>query len=267
LGQDPLERVRQAVDALTAAELERYQAIADATAKTKNKAEVGRAAGISGSAVTQMLQRPAPKGPEMPFWGAGDGSLTIAVATKTEAPKDAAGPLGHVTATETIAAYECVRDLASQMGLAVNEREPIPPDGNVNLNRDGLVVICGPRLSPLVAQLLASDDVLRFIRDEHGWYLQDSHEKKQWRSPLDDGGGGDLGYLGRLPRPDGRGSFLYLGGIHAPGTAGVAHYLAGNLSELWPQVRTSRFSALIRCTLTPERRVESSERIAGPYMQ
>ena len=266
MAKDPLERVRQAVDAVTAAGLERYNAIADAVAKNYSKADVGRAAGITGQAVQMMLKGPAPKGPEVPFWGVrDDGLLTIAVATKVEAEKEASGPRGHVTATETIAAYETVRDLASRMGLNVNEREPIPPGGNVNLNRDGLVVICGPRLSPWVAQVLASDDMLRFAKDEHGWCLQD-HEGTKRRSPLDNGGGGDLGYLGRLPRPDRRGDFLYLGGIHAPGTAGVAHYLAGNLPWLWTQVRTARFSALISCTLDPDRRVESSKLIAGPYL-
>jgi hypothetical protein len=33
----------------------------------------------------------------------------------------------------------------------------IPPPGLVDLNRDNLVVICGPRLSPIIAQVLASD--------------------------------------------------------------------------------------------------------------
>lgn len=268
MAKDPLERVRQAKDAVAVAEAERYHAIAAAVRLGLSRAEVGRAAGVTGQRITQILAKGPAPGPEVPFFGSRDGTLTIAVATKTEAPKEASGPLGQVTATETIAAYECVRDLADQMGLDVSEREPIPPGGDVNLNRDGLVVIGGPRLSPFIAQVLASDDALGFAKDEHGWYLQDHREGKQWRSPLDNGGGGDLGYLGRLPRPDRRGNFLYLAGLHAPGTAGAAHYLAGRLPELWPQVHTARFSALIRCTLHKgtARRVESSELIAGPYI-
>ena len=37
---------------------------------------------------------------------------------------------------------------------------------------------------------------------------------------MDNGEMCDFGYLGRLPRPDGRGTFLYIGGIHAAGTSG-----------------------------------------------
>ena len=37
-----------------------------------------------------------------------------------------------------------------------------------NLNRDNLVVICGPRLSPIIAQVLASDPNLGFAHDDQG---------------------------------------------------------------------------------------------------
>ena len=73
MGQDPLERVRQAVDAASAAEAERYHAIADAVEQGHSKAAVGRAAGVTGQRVAQILQGQAP-GPEAPFWGASDGN-------------------------------------------------------------------------------------------------------------------------------------------------------------------------------------------------
>lgn len=268
MAKDPLERVRQAVDAATAAEAERYHAIADAVRQGHSRAEVGRAAMLTGQRITQILAKGPAPGPEAPFFGSHDGTLTIAVATKPEAQKDASGPPGRVTALETITAYENLLDLGDRMGLSVSEREPIPADGNVNLNRAGLVVICGPRLSPLVAQVLASDDALRFAQDGCDWYIQDDRTGKQWRSPMDTGETADIGYLARLPRPDGRGNFLYLAGIHAPGTSGTGHYLARNLPELWTKVRTARFSALIRCTFHEgtARQIESSELVAGPYI-
>lgn len=267
MGQDPLERVRQAVDAASAAEAERYHAIADAVEQGHSKAAVGRAAGVTGQRVAQILQKGPAPGPEAPFWGASDGMLTIAVGEKTEAQKEAAGPLGPVVTVEAREAYDILRALAEGAGLSA-EYESIPPStGFVKLNRDGLVVICGPRLSPHIAEIVESDPSLTFTKDSCGWYLIDREKgDREWRSPMDDGEMCDVGYLGRLPRPDGRGTFLYVGGIHAAGTSGVAHYLAGNLPELWAKVRTSRFSALIRCTLTPDRRVQTSELVAGPYM-
>ena len=38
--------------------------------------------------------------------------------------------------------------------------------------------------------------------------------------------------MGRLPRPDGKGTFLYLAGLHAPGTLGAASYVVNNLADL-----------------------------------
>ena len=48
---------------------------------------------------------------------------------------------------------------------------------------------------------------------------------EEFHSPSDKGEPVDYGYIGRLPRPDGRGTFLYLAGIHAMGTLGVTQYL------------------------------------------
>ncbi|MGH3923260.1 MAG: hypothetical protein ACRDTT_10400, partial [Pseudonocardiaceae bacterium] len=69
-------------------------------------------------------------------------------------------------------------------------------------------------------------------RDLHrppGWYLT-GHDTIH-RSPSDDGEHTDLAYLGRLPRTDSKGTFLYLAGIHAPGTLGAATYLTENIED------------------------------------
>ena len=126
--------------------------------------------------------------------------------------------------------------------------------------------ICGPRLSPIIAQVLASDPNLGFAHDNHGWYLVDHATGTTYRSPRDDGEPADYAYLGRLPRIDGRGTFLYLAGIHAPGNAGAAHYLEGHLEELYGEVRTGRFSTIIACRFDPDsRQVISSERVTPLY--
>jgi hypothetical protein len=77
---------------------------------------------------------------------------------------------------------------------------------------------------------------------------------------------GDVGYLGRLLRPDGRGTFLYIAGIHASGAAGVVHFLRRYLADLYRDVRTRRFSTLIRCGFNPEsRQILSSECVTPIY--
>ena len=151
---------------------------------------------------------------------------------------------------EGFQAYERLCELARTLGLDA-QYEVIPPPGMVDLNRDNLVVICGPRLSPIIAQVLASDPNLGFAQDDQGWFLVDHATGTTYRSPRDDGEPADYAYLGRLPRIDGRGTFLYFAGIHAPGNGGAMHYLEGHLEELYGEVRTGRFSAIIGCRFDP----------------
>jgi len=134
------------------------------------------------------------------------------------------------------------------------------------VNRDNHVVICGPRLSPIIAQVLEGDDNLRFEKD-HAWHLVDQHTGERYRSPQDeDGSAGDFGYLGRLPRLDGRGTFLYIAGIHAIGANGVVHFLEHNLAELYREVRTKRFSTLISCRYNPDTlEITESRRVTPIY--
>jgi hypothetical protein len=128
------------------------------------------------------------------------------------------------------------------------------------------VVICGPRLSPVIAQVLASDPHLGFKRDDRGWYLADHVTGTAYRSPMDNGEPADYAYLGRLPRIDGRGAFLYLAGIHAPGNSGAVHYLEGHLEELYREVRTGRFSTLVACRFdSKSHQILSSERLTPVY--
>lgn len=51
-------------------------------------------------------------------------------------------------------------------------------------------------------------------------YMVNHHTGEVYRSPSDSGEPIDYGYLGRLSRPDGRGTFQYLAGIHAMGNLG-----------------------------------------------
>lgn len=124
----------------------------------------------------------------------------------------------------------------------------------------------GPRLSPLVAQILESDTALKFRKDDGGWYLLDQRTDVVHRSPMDRGENACISYLGRFQRPDQQGTFLYMAGIHAVGLQGVIHYLENNLASLYDEARLRRFSLAVRCQFDPEsHQVTTSERLTPLY--
>jgi hypothetical protein len=215
--------------------------------------------GISKSRVSQLLS--AGSRPERTFLGT--ATVTVAVGGKLEAGK--ADP-GGVVSSESFNGYEVLASLARSVGLDATY-EVVPPPGHVHLNRANLIVMAGPRLLPFLDQVLEADSHLGFRHDENGWYLVDKDTGTQYCSPIDTGDPRDYAYLGRLPRPDGNGTFLYLAGIHAPGNLGAAHYVADNLTELHRELKTRRFSALIACKFDPRDRTQilSTERVTPLY--
>lgn len=214
--------------------------------------------GITRGRVSQLAKAGPPI--EQAFFGRGE--LTVALGGKVEADKKKPGP---VIAQEDFQTYEHLRDLAEELGLRTRY-ETIPPPGFVNLNRDDLLVICGPRLSPLIGQILASDPHLQFDKDEQGWHLKDLTAGETYRSPMDSGVSGDYAYFGRLPRPDGKGTFLYIAGIHAMGSGGVVHWLSQEITELYKEVKTKRFSVLIKSSFDPStREIRESGRATPIY--
>lgn len=262
---DPLRRAREAGELAATyqtaiAELSRIrrEALEELVAQGMSQSQIAEQLGMTRTRVGQLLST----GPKAERAFLGSGTLTIAVGGKLEAKATKPGP---VVAQEDFQAYQAFQELARTVGLDTCY-EVIPPPGMINLNRDNLVVICGPRLSPLIAQVLASDHHLGFEQGDGGWYLVDRVEDTTYRSPMDAGESGDYAYLGRLPRLDGRGSFLYIAGIHAVGAAGVVHYLDNHLTELYREVRTRRFSTIIRCAFDAvTRRITSSTRVAPLY--
>jgi len=83
---------------------------------------------------------------------------------------------------------------------------------------------------------------------------------------MDHGESSDYAYLGRLPRLDGKGGFLYLAGIHAAGEAGTIHYLCEHMAEVYREVKTRRFSTIIRCSFDPAtQQIKESERVTPLY--
>ncbi|MFJ6778403.1 sigma factor-like helix-turn-helix DNA-binding protein [Streptomyces yangpuensis] len=263
----PVERAKSAIALMAdyqgrVTELSRIrrEAIEEAAAGGMSQSEIATLLGVSRGRVGQLAAQGPP--PERAFFGA--DLMTVSLGGKYEAGKDPA-EMGEVVAREDLDNFDKLRKLLGTLKLDA-KYEVIPPTGIVNLNRDNHVVVCGPRLSPIIAQVLEGDDNLRFQKDQ-AWHLVDLKTQEVYRSPMDeDGSAGDVGYLARLPRLDGKGTFIYIAGIHAIGANGVVHYLENHLADLYRDVRTRRFSTLISCQYDPKTlEVLESKRVSPIY--
>ncbi|MDT3400657.1 sigma-70 family RNA polymerase sigma factor [Streptomyces sp. B1866] len=241
---DPADRARRAgvlIDEHQAAILElsrmRREALEEMLSGGMTQAHIAEKVGMTRARVGQLLSS-GPR-PERIFLGS--GPLTVALGGKREAEK----PKLAVSA-EMLASYECISEIAQSLNLKV-QSEVVPPPGMVKLNRPNLIVLGSPRILPFVGQVLESDEILGFESGERGWYLLNRATGEEFHSPVKDGRHEDYAYIGRLPRPDGRGTFLYIAGIHGPGTLGAVRYLEGHLEALYREVKTRRFSLIIHC--------------------
>ncbi|MEU5163372.1 sigma-70 family RNA polymerase sigma factor [Streptomyces sp. NPDC020875] len=269
---DPLERAKAAHNLVSRAQNygNEFQAVRNEAMNetlrvgSLNSTQLAAELGISKGRVSQ-LAKGAP--PERLFLGS--GKVIVALAEKLEDGRLQDGrdkPVqGPVIATEDVQTYEHLRELAEEVGLEITF-ERIPLGGNVRLNRNNLVVICGPRLSPLIEQILEGDPHLRFDKDGAGWFLTDRNTGETYRSPMDRGKNSDIAYFSRLPRPDGQGTFLYIAGIHARGSGGVVHWLNQELADVHRELKAKRFSTLISSTFDPDTlEITSSKRITPFY--
>ncbi|BCJ71206.1 hypothetical protein CS0771_07500 [Catellatospora sp. IY07-71] len=208
--------------------------------------QIANALGMSRGRISQLMA--GGTRPERAFFGT--GKITVAIGGKHETGR-ADGSALVVASREAFGAYERLAELLRGLGLEA-ESEIVPPPGLLQLNRPNLVVLTSPRLLPFVGQVLESDPVLGFSSDHLGWYLVNKETGIEYRSPTDKPV--DYAYIGRLPRPDGKGTFLYLAGIHAPGTAGAVHYVENNLTKLYRDVKNRRWSKLIEVRYDPKTR-------------
>lgn len=190
----------------------------------------------------------------------GTGDITVAVGGKWEAPKPHGQP-SVVISREALAARDLIFDAARDCGLAAAGEVLLPP-GMVRLSRPNLIVLGSPRVVPTVAGALEHDPWLGFSSDESGWHLTSGSEVQ--RSPSDKGEPRDYAYLGRLPRPDGNGTFLYVAGIHAMGTLGAALYLTSHLEELHHATDGHPWSTLVACSYHPDTRAVTSVELLTP---
>jgi hypothetical protein len=259
---DPTERARRAGEliddhqgAIAELSLLRREALNELVSLGHTQAQIAGSLNMTRSRIGQLLT----SGPRPERALLGSGRLAVALGGKFEAGKDKPGP---VVSDGTLAAYESLARLARTLGLE-SDFEIIAPPGMVHLNRTNLVVICGPRLSPIIAQVLESDPNLGFEEDNDGWCIVDKTTNTVLRSAA--GALEDFAYIGRLPRPDRKGTFLYIAGIHAIGNLGAAHYLENNLPDLYREVKARGFSLALKTTYNESRTPIATELVTPIY--
>lgn len=225
--------------------------------------EIGDALDITRARVSQILKAGPP--PERALLAPdSDGPMAVAVVEK----RDENGRATTSVTTQT--AVGKLREFASTMDVIIEDAEVVPPPGIIDLNRNNLAVLIGPRISSLIAQIVASDPAIQWRRDTGGhWYLVDSKTGREFHSDFDhrfslgQDAGQCIAQIGRIRRPDGQGSFLYLGGAHAPGTAGAVDVFVREYSAIWEQAKRSLWSAIV-ITRATEKGVPISAELATP---
>lgn len=241
---DRVARLRAATEGLSTAQRDmtelarmRRALIQDLHDEGWSYTQIAEAAGLSRGRIHQVRHHgPSPEGA---FFGR--GPLTVATPLKRE--ERAARP---VVAAEDVATSQRLGELARSLDHAV-EFEQIAIDGRIDLDRDGLIVICGPRISKDVAGVLAADPALQFEELASGWALRDRRTGRLYKSGQDeeDPQPYDIAYLGRLERPDGKGRLIVFTGIHPPGTLGVVQLLTNDLSRVHRAAGEGAFSVLL----------------------
>lgn len=237
--EDKVERLKAATEGVAAAqqtinELTRIRraVIRELHDEGWTFARIGAAAGLSRARIHQVsTQGPAPEGL---FFG--HGTLRVLV------PEVRAG---RVLGAPDPAAAQRLAELLRQLGFAATV-ETFLPGRPLDLNRDGLIVLGGPELSPSLRQLVTADPRLRRTITRAGDArrgIEDRAARRVYRP------GGpephDIAYLARLPRPDGRGTILVIDGLHPPGSLGAVRLLATRLATLHERAANHLFSVLI----------------------
>jgi hypothetical protein len=264
---DPAARARAATELLS-----RYQAAVNRLARIRRRAiaelraaglsyaQVGEALGVTRGRVAQL--RLAANVVEQAFFGG--AAVTIATPLRTV---EAGRPV--IAQEDFEAAMALVRFLD---GIDIETSlAQVAPDGTIDFGPDALVVICGPKSSPVVADLIAADPGLDFLPDESGrWVVTERASGRVFSSPIDAElpADEDYAYVARLRRPDGR-PFILIAGIHAVGSLGAAHYLTqpANVHALQADVGSHLFSAVVHSAFTrPPLAVTASDLALPPVV-
>jgi hypothetical protein len=199
--------------------------------------------------------------PERAFLGASPILVAIG-AHKSAGRRD---PVETVS-PESMAAFEMLAEFGQSLGLEM-WYDIIPPPGHVDLNRSNLIVLNNPGVLPFLSQSMGADPLYRFRSEKGRWLLENIQTGTEFRSLQERGMSADYGYLGRLPRPDGKGTFLYIAGTREQGTLGATRYLIDNLARLYRDLKTDRFSMIINCAFDPDNTcsITKTKAVMPPY--
>lgn len=198
-------------------------------------AAVAAEIGLSKGRITQIRQSAPP--PERGLFGVGP----IRVAVPTRAMPGRGLPV--ISAEDSIAA-ERMTTLLMDLGFVGVELYRIPIGGLWTPVGD-VVAICGPKSSQVTAEAISTDPYLDFSSKGGRWAIQDRHSGKVFLSGMDDDPGRpqDVAYVGRLRY--GPGSVFLIAGIHAIGSVGAVHFLAGHAADLYTDVGDGLWSGVI----------------------
>ncbi|MGX1367429.1 hypothetical protein RKD19_002788 [Streptomyces canus] len=261
---DPYLLLREVTSRLADAQQEvtelarlRRRVVQDLHAQGLSYAQIAEKAGLSRGRIHQIRHTgPAPEGA---FLGA--GVVTIVTPLRWDGAKKR-----PVVAMTDMNSGKRLEELAKSYGLDVSSGH-VQVSGEVDLNRDGLVVVCGPSMSQAMSDLYAQDPVLGWEHpDGEPWALADRRTGTSYRAGADSEPyrSHDVGYLGRLPRPDGNGSVLAIAGIHTAGSLGVVQLLSSDLNTLWGQVGERHFSTLVSVEYDPATEEPQSVELLTP---
>ncbi|GAA3948262.1 hypothetical protein GCM10023085_33170 [Actinomadura viridis] len=248
--EDPYELLRAATGRLAEAQQEvtelarlRRRLIQELHAQGMSYAQIAQEAGLSRGRIHQIRHKgPAPEGAFL-----GVGSVTVVTPLRPDPASDRT-----YVALDDLTTGKRLEELARTFDLSVSY-DHVSLTGEIDLNRPGLLVICGPRMSEAMRQSYEKDPVLEWERDEVGWLLRDTRTGEGFRSGQEEDPARpyDVGYLGRLPRPDGQGSFIAIAGVHPEGSLGVVNLLTTDIGSLWGQVGSDRFSVVVGTEYDP----------------
>lgn len=280
---DPIERTRRAVywrehyaDLERSFARIRQEGFDELRRSGMTQSEIGKAVGLSRARVGQLLTKGGPPVERALLAPNLSEPIRLAVVQKVPAEKGPGASGGPQRAEMTIEAVGRLKDYGKSAGLGFGKDiSVIEGHGMIDLDQENLVVLVGPRISVIVELALAkSDPVIRWHKDQQGcWYLTDTKTGAEYHSDFDQGWQPQhdevrtcVAHIGRIRRPDGRGGFLYLGGAHAPGTAGAVSLFLREIGFLWEQAKRSYWSAVVVTKVSPEGEIVSAELASPVYL-